>query len=235
MGCDIHLYVERKNDSGTWESADKWTEEKYDDEVHVDVDYEDRFYTGRNYNLFAILADVRNGRGFAGIRTGDGFNPIHELRGLPEDVSENVSKASDQWGRDGHSHSWATIQELLEYDWTQETGLSGVVDAPTLASWNQWGRKQGESPKEWCGMIAGRGVRIISEEELTQKIDEIRGGSLASHKMSEIQDELKDLYAHVSWTQKYYQCASNFLSETLSKLLRVGKPENVRIVFWFDN
>lgn len=28
--------------------------------------YHDRWYSGRNYDLFAMLADVRNGRGFAG-------------------------------------------------------------------------------------------------------------------------------------------------------------------------
>lgn len=40
----------------------------------------------RSYNTFAMLADVRNGRGFAGIKTSDGFPVIHEQRGLPEDL-----------------------------------------------------------------------------------------------------------------------------------------------------
>jgi len=29
----------------------------------------------RNYDLFAILANVRNGHGFAGIKTGGGIRP----------------------------------------------------------------------------------------------------------------------------------------------------------------
>ncbi len=40
----------------------------------------------RSYNTFAMLADVRNGRGFAGIKTSDGFPVIHEPRGLPSDL-----------------------------------------------------------------------------------------------------------------------------------------------------
>ena len=42
----------------------------------------------RSYNTFAMLADVRNGRGFAGIKTSDGFPYIHKPRGLPADLKE---------------------------------------------------------------------------------------------------------------------------------------------------
>lgn len=66
MGCDIHLYVERKNPvSGQWEFVPA--------EGHAPQDEWDKknnrwdWYGGRNYDLFAILADVRNGYGFAGI------------------------------------------------------------------------------------------------------------------------------------------------------------------------
>lgn len=56
-------------------------------------------YHGRNYDVFAILADVRNGRGFAGIETGDGFVPIlgfgeAALRGLPDDLSPELRYAA---------------------------------------------------------------------------------------------------------------------------------------------
>ena len=44
----------------------------------------------RHYDVFAILADVRNGYGFAGVRTGSGFDPIAPGRGLPSDLSQGV-------------------------------------------------------------------------------------------------------------------------------------------------
>ena len=38
----------------------------------------------RDYNSFAVLGDVRNGLGFAGVKTGEGFNYITARRGLPD-------------------------------------------------------------------------------------------------------------------------------------------------------
>lgn len=85
-------------------------------------------YDNRNYDVFAILADVRNGRGFAGVKTGEGFVPISEPKGLPSNVSEEVKKESDYWEGDGHSHSYLTLQDLLTYDWHgQKTKKAGMV------------------------------------------------------------------------------------------------------------
>jgi len=77
------------------------------------------YYHERNYDLFAILAGVRNGVAFAGSPTspypeGEKFKPIDEPRGLPPEVSEVVAKQSARWGEDGHSHSFVkkTIPKL---------------------------------------------------------------------------------------------------------------------------
>jgi hypothetical protein len=44
-------------------------------------------------------------------------------------------------------------------------------------------------------------------------------------------------YTLVEWEASYADSAGKFLTETLPKLeaLSYGKPENIRIVFWFDN
>lgn len=60
-------------------------------------------YEGRSYELFALLAGVRNY---------DYVTPIHSPRGVPSDVSETVRKIIDRWGVDGHSHSYFTVAEL---------------------------------------------------------------------------------------------------------------------------
>lgn len=59
MGCDIHLMVEVKD-----RKTNQWTE--------YDVADGAIKFIGRNYNLFGILANVRNGFGFAQIDTGEG-------------------------------------------------------------------------------------------------------------------------------------------------------------------
>ena len=98
MGTDIHSIAQvRRN--GSWETV----------AISVCGD-------PRSYNTFAMLADVRNGRGFAGIKTSDGFPYIHKPRGLPADLREPTRRDNDDdnsvrvnknhlvaaWDRDGN-------------------------------------------------------------------------------------------------------------------------------------
>lgn len=264
MGCDIHLYVEKRVE-GQWVSADRWVPNEYageEGEEGMEVAYESRFYSGRNYDLFAILADVRNGKGFAGIKTGEGFVPIADPRGLPDDVSEQIKADSDRWGIDGHSHSWLTLGELLAYDWTQGTTKQGVVNGPQYFEWNRWRRGKGEGPDEYCGGVSGPDVEHVSEAELQQRIAEIEKEVdnspssdcyLPRYEAHErfraveerIFEKLGNMYAHVEWKALYYKQVRSFLSDTVPRLLRLAQaPEkggtwlglhDVRIVFWFDN
>lgn len=237
MGCDIHLYVEKRvNPSHDWESADKWTTEK--GATRPTVDYGDHFYNDRCYSLFAMLADVRNGHGFAGIKTGEGFVPIAIPRGLPQDVSPNLAAECKDYGVDGHSHSYLTLEELLAYDWTQESMLLGHLHGYDYREWNRWARKRGHSPNSWAGSIGGGGIMHITNQEMEQIIVRLENEAESLPRKDQeqyIKDGLRDYVTECTWSQKYYQCAAGFLSTCLPRLLRLGKPENVRIVFWFDN
>ena len=42
-------------------------------------------------------------------------------------------------------------------------------------------------------------------------------------------------YCHVSWQETSCDATGNFWSKCVPRLLHLGKPEDVRIVFWFDN
>lgn len=253
MGADIHFYVEKRV-NGIWESADKWTPPDPDEEGarRPRVDYKDSFYHDRNYNLFAILADVRNGRGFAGVQTGEGFNPIADPRGLPEDVCEAVRNLSDDWGCDGHSHSHFTVQELMDYDWTQASTLQGFVLFNEFMEWSRWRRHNQESPESYCGGVGGGNIVKISMEDADAKLEllhrqleeigpakgqpdteELRQRRQAVH--DEFVKSMKSTYVLCQWQMPYYRCARTFLGEVLPKLWRLGKPEDVRITFWFDN
>src|ERR1700760_96312 len=93
MGTDIHLYVEKRGPAG-WISCDTW--EKDDYEPHrLTVPYGKHFYSDRSYDTFAILADVRNGHGFAGVSTGEGFTPVSMPKGLPGDLSPELAAEAE--------------------------------------------------------------------------------------------------------------------------------------------
>lgn len=241
MGCDIHLFVEKRV-KGKWVTADKWEVDKDSEDTpkRKHVPYDKCFYKGRNYNLFAILADVRNGRGFAGVKTGAGFNPISEPRGLPDDVTPEVGLEAAGWAGDGHSHSWLTVHELLEYDWTQTTMLEGDLHALDFERWERYDRARGEYPESYAGAIMGRDIKRIDEDRLREMIAK-KKADLETRKVygpaweEEMRKDFGDIITHSCWEMPYHKCAKNFLSECLPKLWRLGAPADVRIVFWFDN
>lgn len=237
MGCDIHFYVEKQNTKGKWVSADTWVDEEDDGRRYKHVPYEKEFYNGRNYNLFAILANVRNGRGFAGCKTGEGFVPIAQPRGVPKDACEEYIDQVAAMGADGHSHSWFTLRELLDYDWTQTTRLQGWVDFKAGEKWLRWGRDHGEGPESYCGGVSGGSVKHISVQELEQLCEKYR--KLTREGQEAMLTQMAHTYAMVSWTETYYQAASHFWSDVIPKLLKlaggVDGVDKVRIVFFFDN
>ena len=246
MGCDIYLYVERKVDD-KWITADKWTPDPYADEgeeSRLIVDYHDCFYSERNYDLFAMLADVRNERGFDGCVTGGGFKPISTPRGLPDDVSPEVRRESDELGLGFHSHSWLTLAELKACDWNQVATHIGVVDVLGFAQFEQHGQ-----PYTYWGGLPSEKAKYISNEEMRKRVAKYQPeiGELVSRPFdpgidrlefqNKLQAEPVHYYTRVSWQSSYAVSAGDFLEETMPKLeaLSYGNLENVRIVFWFDN
>lgn len=113
MGCDIHITLEKRVN-------EKW--------VMVNrLDHRDQSSL-RNYNRFAALAGVR----------GDGGKP----KGVPSDISESSKFYIDDYGVDGHSHSYMSIGEAVKIfdetdfkksDYSQEYPYSnyfGIDDDP---------------------------------------------------------------------------------------------------------
>jgi hypothetical protein len=101
MGCDIHAMIEAKYryrrlaDCWSWQGCG---------EIHI----------SRNYRLFAKIAGVRNY---------DNIAPIAEPRfsditseTCDETCSETFKRWSLDYGADGHSHSWVSLDELQVAD-----------------------------------------------------------------------------------------------------------------------
>ena len=232
MGTDIHAALEiRKN--GKWEtqlSPNKWFG-KYDDEPRLTARFD---VGGRNYDLFAILADVRNGHGFAGCDTGDGFVPISEPKGLPDDMDEHTREALS----DEHTPSYVTLTELLDYDWSQTTKHRGWVTAVEFEEWDRM-KEWEPAPKSYCGRVSGATVEHVSLQEMRKRVNAIikRHQNWAAG-IEEIKQTMSSVYCLVEWTEQYSDSAGHFWTITMPKLMQLGKQygnENVRLVFDFDS
>ena len=82
-------------------------------------------FQDRNYDVFAVLGNVRNGRGFAGVETGNAIKPISDCRGIPDDAdAATLELLSNE-----HSATWVKLSELDAYDWDAAKINCGVVTA----------------------------------------------------------------------------------------------------------
>tara|TARA_R110000803_G_scaffold35405_3_gene76566 strand:- start:1022 stop:1561 length:540 start_codon:yes stop_codon:yes gene_type:complete len=132
MGCDIHSFAEVKRNN-------KW--ELVTDEIFPDWggDKSNEPFSVRSYSVFAFLAGVRNY---------DHCEPISECKGLPLD-SEYLNKESGDWmgykesvrksiyeDCDYHSHSYLTLKELLNFDYTKTFWNRRVTKQTSPNSYN---------------------------------------------------------------------------------------------------
>lgn len=146
MGCDIHIYTEARrtvNNELKWVNVDNWRINPYYDKTDPDGDESrlqiQKIHGGRDYSLFAILANVRN--------YDEGNQFICEPKGLPEDISAPTKHEAEVWEGDGHSHSYFTLKELKDYVKTmpkiKQCGLVSQKEAKLL--------DDGVStPTTWC-------------------------------------------------------------------------------------
>lgn len=100
MGCDIHVFRERRLADRTWHCLEEGEFESYGKEEWYSLD---SLPVGRDYALFGLLAEVR--RDVPG---------AWSQRGLPDDVSKPVRDDNERWDIDAHSHSWLSLPELKE-------------------------------------------------------------------------------------------------------------------------
>jgi hypothetical protein len=209
MGTDIHLYVERQAEDGSWSRVRPlpWTcpwcdgtgkgrhDNCYDCKGAGKTAKE---YHERNYDLFAMLADVRNGTGFAGVDTGDGFVPLADPRGLPTDTSIRDTDTSDVdedyvWLGD-HSFSYCTLAEALSYDYDRTT----------------------------------KHRKMVSRGEMERMI--------VGHRLDQDgRDNGQTYYTTLEWEETYRKSAGAAWFAFLEACRTLGNPNKIRFVFGFDS
>lgn len=206
MGCDIHVHVEYKkhvNGEKKWLCGDYFTVNPYCDFYRDEPQYNlVGFCDDRNYSRFATLANVRN----------YGGTPyIDDPRGLPSDVTKAVEACSDSWGIDGHSHSYFTLKELIDYQENiKPLKLSGMISPDAQEQLD----KYNILPHTWCQGTNQVGWEfrtwVTENDVLIPLIDALKKRA----------DELNVIYGFL-WEdnpQKAYELS-----------------DDIRIVFWFDN
>jgi len=190
MGCDIHTFVEiRKGDTWRMVKRPRFSERDYSS-GEIEKNSTERPFDWRNYGMFGILANVR----------WDDVEPISQPKGLPEDMSKGVKKNWDAWDGDGHSCSYFTAKELIEFDFFKPLKYDTYTEGEEVVS---------QSYR--FGNTFGRKMVCV------EKIQPIKG------------------YKN-KWPQTYKAFLGDIFFIQLDELCALAKnPEDVRLVFWFDN
>ena len=238
MGTDIHVIVERRTSpEAPWQRVPH--REQYYRQgrfgFHVrpravgEVDAPAAL-RNRDYDVFALLADVRNGVGFAGIEMSKGWTPLAEPRGLPTDTTysdkyDDASLSDDErdalpWLGD-HSFSHATLAELETFFAQPQSSLHyGVLSLEEYKAW-KWRNdpiEKRRAPDGYCGGVSGLGLKTVQEAQHVP-------GDGATH-------------IRVSWQETIYDSAHAWIDSVLPWLTALAidcGPENVRLVFGFDS
>jgi hypothetical protein len=226
MGCDIHIVIQAQDADGAWREIayqedsswrDDWTP-KEGIPLAPDV------FSGRNYDLFAILADVRNGVGFAGIKTGQGWPSIAAHRELPEGFDENAVLPHPEYPDEGprslgdHSFTWVMLAELKAFPWDSiSTTLYGVVSASDYERLSA----SGEAPTSYCGATSGPGIATYDP------------ATYAAVKFSASLAERP--HVRMSWKETAREATNDWPGKVLPWLdsLAAGRP--LRLVLGFDS
>lgn len=228
MGCDIHIIAEVK-EGNTWvpNSLKIFKNSYYDPHGKFDWQHDELIVnpTGRrHYDWFSILANVRNGYGFAGVITGQEFAVIAKPRGVPLDASADWQDQVQQWEGDMHSHSWLTIEDFDAFDWNQVCMKTGVIPLVAYTAI----RGTNVAPDEWSGSISGPNIVTITEAKADKLL--LQQDDLIDVKFK------KDIYVQYYWSILYREWFADELEQTIAPLRELTKKYGqARLCFGFDN
>lgn len=191
MGTDIHMLAQARNNN-----TDKWEEVAFD-------------YDGnRHYLLFSVLADVRNGYGFAGVSTYTPVEPISKPRGYPADIKVGDKDVINGRWMGYEYHSWLDTKEILEYFSTErKITRTGVI---TLEEYHKWDRVS--QPEFWSGDVMGK--------------------DLVTLPMEDVDNGLPCTHVRIHW-DSYINDECDYFIDAVRKLDR--EYEETRLVFGFDS
>lgn len=204
----------------------------------------------RSYNTFAMLADVRNGSGFAGIKTSDGFPVIHEPRGLPADL-ERDENDDHPVKRSALVAAWDWNGELVDLDSKEARRVSYLEDAMWL----------GDHSHSWCtlaelksfvsnvaskhearihGVVALTEYRAAKAENraYTSWCGGVYGRDVVVVNDAKAETQADATHVQTSWVKNALQvsCLNQIVTALEVVTQRCGvTDDNVRFVYGFDS
>jgi len=128
------------------------------------------------------------------------------------DVTSEVKKDSDDFGMDGHSHSYFTLKELI--DWQEkhkQVKYRGMISPEAQKNLDE----KGILPDGWCRATNEIGFEWREWVENCNILEDLISG------LKKRADELNIIYDFL-WEEESYNEAYE-------------KSNGIRIVFWFDN
>jgi len=219
MGCDIHVCIQRQEPDGIWREI-VWQDEPYKADPVPDIPVAPECFDGRNYDLFAILAGVRNGTGFAGCLTGSRWPSIAPDRDWPDGFNPEAVAPHPRYPEEGpryvgdHSYTWVTLAELEAFDWSISHTAFGVVPAAVYEQ-----HKTGP-PETYCAETCGPGIETYEPAAYeTAK----RNGVLSARP-----------HVRVLWYETAAE-ATGWPNEVLPWLRRLADGRPLRLVLGFDS
>ena len=207
MGCDIHLYIEYKNKKVAFDG--------YKDNWHS---FGQRINPGRNYAMFALMANVRN-------HYSDGKLPVLvEPRGMPEDVGYIAKDDNQMYISEDEGDNYVTMETANRW---VESGSSKFVN-------NQEGKPT------WVTDPDAHSHSWLTTSEFETIINnylELEAGwhkeRVAEHMTFVEQNNIKlESWAYAPPVMKY-EPEYQVVLASMKRFEELGY--DARIVFWFDN
>jgi hypothetical protein len=234
------MYTERKV-NGEWVLAEPSTRQLSSfsgDHYYISVPYQFQIYTGRNYQLFGVLAGVRQCS-----------DQKFERKGFPEDASPIVRGIYEQWGGDAHTPSYLTLKELKSIDWEKECVPESYWVTERQLKQFEFVLKVKEN--ECNGTFKSKIKCSEYDDEVYNANDYDLYSIIQNPWQSRLIETYQDKYGEkYGWSdipepQIRIEAATpirialnSFYNDVISKLNMwepQTDPEDIRIVFWFDN
>jgi len=192
----------------------------------------DNWYSDRNYVVFAILGNVRNGHGFAGVYTHDPIPFISSDRGIPDDATpQALAELSGD-----HSPTWCTLAEIMDYPWRAPIHRGGVITIQEYARV----RGTGAPPNSWSGGISGQGIVTVTPPAADAILARYPLAlTTGQNSPSPFHDDSEPIngtryYVNYEWDDTLADTTQHFLDRMKMLAMEVGEHE-CRLIMDFDS
>lgn len=209
MGSDIYGSFQKQTLPGIW--------------LNIETEYE----FNRHYQFFAFIGDVRNGYGFAGIKTGEPIKSPLAHRGLPDEIKklneeyENYGQYNDDCVYYGeYSRSHFLLKEYLE-----NLNTFGNITKTCIISKEdhlEWSKRpvlesglRKEPECSYCGGISGKDILVVNDNAV-----ELNEYTSYTHVRIEYEINLKEEF--------------QYFTDEVNRLIEVHGTDQIRFVYGFD-